>query len=45
MEHQDSYVRVAAVTSAAVVGNDATLKHKRKLLHDVTSAAKTRQHW
>ncbi|MEO2016935.1 MAG: PVC-type heme-binding CxxCH protein [Fuerstiella sp.] len=43
VQHQDPRVRVAAVTTAAVVGNDATLQHIRQLLHEATTDSKTRQ--
>ena len=40
--HQDSDVRVAALTTAAIVGNNAMLGHVRRLLHDTSGDSKMR---
>ncbi|MBC8351117.1 MAG: c-type cytochrome [Planctomycetes bacterium] len=43
IEHHDSRVRIAAVSAAAMVGDDSTIQHIRGLLHDAGTDAETRQ--
>jgi putative membrane-bound dehydrogenase-like protein len=43
IEHEDSRVRVAGVTAAAVVGDDATLQRIRRLLLDAKTGPETRK--
>lgn len=41
--HQDPRVRILAMTSAAAIGNEETLRRVRSLLHDATIDSQTRQ--